>query len=145
MLRDLDRLKDNLRSYKDEYSLWKIHKDIKNSGGNLCLHICGNLQHFLGHIILENDYLRDRKYEFEGGPESRDQLYVKIDNTKKVIEELAEKWTEESCAADYPIDVLGYKMSTAYFLVHLYGHLNYHMGQINYHRRLMIGSNLEAL
>jgi hypothetical protein len=28
-------------------------------------------------------------------------------------------------------------MTLGYFLIHLYGHFNYHLGQINYHRRLL--------
>ncbi len=39
--------------------------------------------------------------------------------------------------AEYPILVFDHKTSTEYLLVHLTGHLNYHLGQINYHRRLI--------
>ena len=137
MLRDLDRLKDNINSYENEDILWKTDKDITNSAGNLCLHLCGNLQHFLGHVILKTDYVRDRPYEFGGGPETKDQLFSHIEETKKIVTALGDHLTEEILAKDYPLEVLGHKMSVGYFIIHLYGHLNYHLGQINYSRRLL--------
>jgi len=137
MHRDLDRLKANIDSFEEEEKLWKIDKDIKNSAGNLCLHLCGNLQHFLGHVILKTDYVRDRPYEFGGGPETKDQLFSHIEQTKKIVTALGEHLTEEILEEDYPLEVMGYNMSVGYFLIHLYGHLNYHMGQINYCRRLL--------
>ena len=35
--RDLEKLKTEITSFKDEKKLWKISGDIKNSAGNLCL------------------------------------------------------------------------------------------------------------
>jgi uncharacterized damage-inducible protein DinB len=32
---------------------------------------------------------------------------------------------------------LGYEMTTGFFLVHLLAHLSYHLGQINYLRRML--------
>jgi len=137
--RDLDRLKQNIQAYKDEQSIWKNEGHIKNSGGNLCLHICGNIQHYLGNIIMDNGYVRDRDYEFQGGPETAEALCIRIDATIKVIRSLEAFLTPDIIDKEYPLEVLGYKMTTGYFLVHLYGHLNYHLGQINYHRRLLEG------
>jgi uncharacterized damage-inducible protein DinB len=37
----------------------------------------------------------------------------------------------------YPTDVFDEKMTTEFFLIHLYSHLSYHLGQINYLRRIM--------
>jgi uncharacterized damage-inducible protein DinB len=45
--------------------------------------------------------------------------------------------SNETLNSIYPSNVFGYEMTTEYFLVHLYGHLDYHLGQINYHRRLL--------
>ena len=143
-LRDLDRLKENINSYEKEEIIWETDKDISNSAGHLCLHLCGNLQHYLGHVLLKTDYLRDRLYEFGGGPETKEQLLARIEQTKKVVSSFGERLTEEMLFEDYPMEVLGYPMNTGYFLMHLYGHLNYHMGQINYHKRL-VGSFSEPI
>jgi hypothetical protein len=40
--------------------------------------------------------------------------------------------------APHPRSLPGFpdRMTTGYFLIHLHGHLTWHLGQINYHRRL---------
>ncbi len=43
----------------------------------------------------------------------------------------------EDLQKTFPINVFNYEMTTEFFLVHLTTHLNYHLGQINYHRRLL--------
>jgi len=37
----------------------------------------------------------------------------------------------------YPEKVFDYDMTVQYFLLHLLAHLSYHLGQINYHRRIV--------
>ena len=63
-LRDLDKLKTEITSFKDEKKIWEISGDIKNSAGNLCLHLCGNLQHFIGAVLGNSGYVRNRDAEF---------------------------------------------------------------------------------
>jgi hypothetical protein len=46
--RDLDKLKQEISAYTNEDDLWKIKDGIANSSGNLCLHLVGNLKHFVG-------------------------------------------------------------------------------------------------
>jgi uncharacterized damage-inducible protein DinB len=41
---------------------------------------------------------------------------------------------------EYPEVVLDDAMSTQEFLIHLYGHLNWHRGQIDYLHRILIGA-----
>jgi hypothetical protein len=63
-LRDLEKLKTEISSFKDESNLWKISGDIKNSAGNLCLHLCENLQHFIGAVLGNSGCVRNRDAEF---------------------------------------------------------------------------------
>lgn len=135
--RDLDTLSHELISYKSEENIWVIGKDIANTAGNLTLHVCGNLQHFIGTILGKGSYKRNREYEFSVKHISRYELLKEIEITKDTMKATLEKLTSDELQEDYPMEVLGYKMSTFYFLVHLQGHLNYHLGQINYHRRLL--------
>jgi uncharacterized damage-inducible protein DinB len=51
----------------------------------------------------------------------------------RVLSALGEDILEET----YPIRVFGSDMTTGYFLIHVCTHLNYHLGQINYHRRML--------
>jgi uncharacterized damage-inducible protein DinB len=52
---------------------------------------------------------------------------------QKTLQELK----EEDLQKTYPINVFGYEMTTEYLLTNMAAHLNYHLGQINYHRRLL--------
>ena len=136
-IRDLDRLKGEIEKYGNEEDLWKIDGDILNSAGNLCLHICGNLQHFVGAVMGNTGYERDRSYEFNARNIPREQLLEEVDKTKSVVIEVVEGLSEEQLATTFPINIWNYEMTTEYFLIHLYGHVSWHLGHINYHRRLL--------
>ena len=133
---DLEKLKTEISSYKDEINLWKISGDVKNSAGNLCLHLCGNLQHFIGAVLGNSRYIRNRDAEFSRKNVPVNVLAKEIELTSAAVEKSLSNLKEEQLGEKFPINVFGYEMSTEYFLIHLATHLNYHLGQINYHRRL---------
>ncbi len=135
--RELLKLKIEIESYKDESNLWRIEKNIANSGGNLCLHLIGNLNTYIGAILGQTGYIRDRDAEFSLKDVPRKELIQKIEDTILMIDQVLPKLTEEQLEKDYPIIVLKESTSTEFFLVHLATHLTYHLGQINYHRRLI--------
>jgi uncharacterized damage-inducible protein DinB len=135
--RDLDRLRNELSNYKDESSLWVVKKHISNSSGNLTLHIIGNLNHFIGGVLGESGYVRDREAEFSNKDIPVNDLLQNIDEVKTTIYNTLEGLSEEELLETYPINVFGYEMTTLFFLIHLHSHLTYHLGQINYHRRLI--------
>ena len=135
--RDLDRLKKEMNAYPDEALFWRTDKEIKNSVGNLCLHLIGNLNHYIGHILGNTNYVRNREREFSAKNIAFTELSEQIDDTIKLVEEVLSTLSQEDIHSIYPVEVLGYKMTTEYFLIHLSGHLNYHLGQISYHRRLI--------
>lgn len=135
--RDLEKLKTEISSYNDEKKLWKISGEIKNSAGNLCMHLCGNLQHFIGNILGNSGYVRNREAEFSTKDIPKEKLLDEINVTAKVVEKTISELKEDKFNEIYPVNVFGYEMTTEFFLVHLATHLNYHLGQINYHRRLV--------
>jgi len=134
---DLEKLKTEISSYTDEMNLWKISGDIKNSGGNLCLHLCGNLQHFIGAVLGNSGYVRKRDAEFSKKNVSVKELVKEVELTITAVENTLNHLKEERLGQKYPRNVFGYEMTTEYFLIHLAAHMNYHLGQINYHRRLL--------
>ncbi len=136
ILRDLDKLASELSLYPKEELIWAVKGDIKNPAGNLCLHLCGNLQHYIGAVLGESGYIRNRDNEFAAKNISRSNLLKEIAKTKKMLQETLPTITEEQLQSNYPIDVLGSPMTTLFFLLHLTSHLGYHLGQVNYHRRL---------
>jgi len=135
--RDLKKLKEEILSYRNEEDLWVLDGDIKNTAGNLAMHLCGNLQHFIGAVLAKSGYVRDRDFEFSGR-KSKSAIIDEIDTTIKVLGTYFEKVDPKEFEQEYPLEVLGYKITTFYFIIHLSGHLNYHLGQINYHRRIVI-------
>lgn len=135
--RDLEKLKEEIGQYRDETDLWKTKEGISNSGGNLCLHLTGNLNHFFGAVLGNNGYVRDRDAEFANKNASRGDMLADIDATRHVVLSTLAQLTEEDFDKPYPIEVFGQPMTTGYFLTHLTTHFNYHLGQINYHRRLV--------
>ena len=135
--RDLNKLAEEINLYPTEDSIWKIDGEIKNSGGNLCLHLCGNLQHFIGAILGKTNYVRNRDHEFAAKGIARAELLNQIQQSKDAVKSTLQKLDSSVLKAEFPIQVLGYPMSTMYFLIHLTSHLEYHLGQINYHRRLL--------
>ncbi len=136
LLRDLDQLEKEISLYPTLSSLWEIRGDIKNSGGNLCLHLCGNLQHFIGAILGSSGYIRNREKEFNLSGISAKDLVREVITTKEAIKQALAKMDPSYLEKNYPIPVFEEPMTTMYFLIHLTAHLEYHLGQINYHRRL---------
>ena len=135
--RDLKKLSDELQGYADEKLIWKTVDGISNSAGNLTLHLCGNLRHFIGATIGHDGYVRNREAEFSTKNISRQKLLAEIELTRQVVTETLTSMKDDIMKNDYPLNVLGEVKSTEFFLTHLVAHLNYHLGQINYHRRLV--------
>ena len=136
--RDLEKLRTEIESYKDEAAIWKVGGDITNSTGNLCLHLIGNLKAFIGAELGGSGYVRHRDLEFSTTGTPRAEILTGIDEALADVLEGLDKVTPEQLDQEYPIVVFADKgpMTTGYFLIHLATHLNYHLGQINYHRRL---------
>ncbi len=136
-IRDLEKLNEELAAYNDETDLWLIAGDINNTGGNLILHLCGNIQHFIGAVLGESGFVRKRDDEFGLKGLSKVELVAQIEETKKAVNTTLGKLSAEDLIKPYPINVFGEEMTTDFFLTHLVTHLSYHLGQINYHRRIL--------
>jgi len=135
--RDLAKLKKEIELYQEETKLWIVDKNISNSAGNLCLHLVGNLNTFIGAELGHSGYIRDRVGEFANKHIPKGELLNMVGETEKVIDSTFEKLNDADLGKTYPIEIFKEPMSTGYFLVHLATHLTYHLGQINYHRRLL--------
>lgn len=135
--RDLNILKFEIDSYQNETNLWKIESNISNSAGNLCLHLIGNLNTYIGAEFGKTGYIRNRALEFSLKDIPKAELLSKIEATIIVVNNALDNISDEDLKAEYPILVFQNKTSTEYMLIHLTTHLAYHLGQINYHRRLL--------
>lgn len=135
--RDLNKLKAEIEAYQHEENLWKTDKSISNSAGNLCLHLVGNLSHFIGAQLGNTGYVRHRELEFSLKDIPKAELIEKIEATTIIVDSVLSQLPEADLRKEYPLVVFEDKMTTDFFLIHLIAHLDYHLGQINYHRRLL--------
>jgi len=138
--RDLNKLKEEINLYKDENSLWIVKKEISNSAGNLCLHLMGNLNHFIGAELGKTGYVRDRENEFTAKNVSAKVLINYIENTIEIVKHTLENLSSDDLDKDFPQQKHSKTVKTDFMLLHLIAHFNYHLGQINYHRRLIVES-----
>lgn len=135
--RDLKKLRREIELYQNEEKLWIAAPGITNPAGNLCLHLVGNLNTYIGAVLGNTGYVRHRDLEFSLRDVPRSELLQKVDDTLDVVLNSLDKVSEEQLQEEYPMLVFDERTSTEYFLAHLTTHLTYHLGQINYHRRLL--------
>jgi len=135
--RDLNKLKSEIELYQKESQIWEIKENISNSAGNLCLHLIGNLNTYIGAEIGKTGYIRNRPLEFSLKDISKSELIEKIEDTILVVNKAIDSLTERDLEQIYPQIVFEKEMTTGFFLIHLSTHLAYHLGQINYHRRMI--------
>ncbi|MBK9792154.1 MAG: DUF1572 family protein [Sphingobacteriales bacterium] len=135
--RDLGKLKEEISLYTNENNLWKTEKQISNSGGNLALHLIGNLNHFIGATLGNTGYVRERDNEFSDKNIPVQKILDNIDATIIVVKNTLSNLTAEDFEKVFPLEKHGQIVKTDFMLLHLLAHLEYHLGQINYHRRLI--------
>jgi len=138
LVRDLGVLVDEIEAYPDEETLWTTAPGTRNPGGALANHLAGNLLHYVGALLGETGYVRDRKSEFASREMPREQLLARIRRARDVVGQVIRELDEEELRAPYP-DPPGRMagIETGAFLLHLVSHLGYHLGQVNYHRRIV--------
>lgn len=135
--RDLGKLKEEISLYTTENNLWKTEKQISNSAGNLALHLIGNLNHFIGATLGNTGYVRERDNEFSDKNIPVQKILDNIDATIIVVKNTLSNLTAEDFEKVFPLEKHGQIVKTDFMLLHLLAHLEYHLGQINYHRRLI--------
>ena len=135
--RDLRKLIEEINLFRDEENLWKTYGSIKNSSGNLVLHLIGGMNYLIGATLAQTGYVRDRDQEFVRKGVDRKVLVAQLEELIVMISKTLNTLTEESMEAEYPIFFDQPKTSTSYVLTQLLVHLNYHLGQVNYLRRVL--------
>lgn len=137
--RDLTRLGQQIEAFPSDDLLWQTPPHFTNPPGNLVLHLEGNLREYVGRQLGNMPYARDRPLEFSTRGVSKQELIARVAELRQLIPSIIEKLSTEQMEKDHPEVVLEVAMSTAAFLIHLYGHLNWHLGQIDSLRRALTG------
>ncbi len=137
LLRDLSKLKEELHLYTHPADMWKPIPGIANNGGNLTLHLIGNLRAFIGQEIGNSGYERQREKEFSATNLSLDELDELIKLCVQEVSTALDQASPDILQKNFPKEFAGQQKTTEYVLIHLTAHLSYHLGQINYHRRII--------
>jgi len=135
--RDLQALAREVEAYPDEGALWQLPEGVTNSAGTLVLHLVGNVQHFLGARLAGTGFVRHRPAEFSARGVPRAVLLRQIEAARSAVRAAAQKLTDEALELDFPEVVGGMRVATGEYLIHLVSHFDYHLGQVDYHRRLV--------
>ncbi len=137
----LDRLEAELAAYGREENLWKVTGQINNSGGNLILHLVGNLNHFIGAQLGDTGYVRDRPAEFADKNVPRQELTTRIASTRAMLRDVLARFSNDDLNRIVEAPALDEPASLERWILHLLGHLHYHLGQLSYHRRIVEGDS----
>jgi len=137
--RDLRALRREIEAYPEDRDLWRVAPGITNPAGNLALHLAGNLLYFIGTVLGGTGYVRDREAEFGRRDVPRAELLRQIDAALAAVAQTMDRLSDQDLAKPYPQPVGGVKLTTGDFLLHLAVHFTYHLGQVDYHRRLLTG------
>jgi uncharacterized damage-inducible protein DinB len=140
--RDLDALRREVEAYSDERDLWRPVEGVTNTGGTLVLHLTGNLQHFFGTRLASTGYVRDRPGEFARRNVARSELLGEIEAARRAVHVALERLSLQQLTDEYPETIAGVRIKTGEYLLHLVTHFAYHLGQVDYHRRVITGSNI---
>lgn len=134
--RDLRKLIEEVNLFKNEENLWKTQGSVKNSCGNLVLHIIGGSNYLIGTLLAKTGYVRHRDQEFIKRGVPGEELVAQLEALIPMITGTLNALTSEQMEAEYPILFDDKKVPVSYVLVQLLSHLNYHLGQVNYLRRV---------
>ncbi len=138
--RDLSRLVQELRAFPDTASLWKTAPGVSNAAGTLALHLEGGLRHFIGLRLGQIEYTRNRPLEFSARGVERDELIRRIEAIAASIPRVIASLSDTTLDEIDPKNGTDQPLTTRQWLIHLYGHLSYHLGQVDYIRRVVTGN-----
>jgi Protein of unknown function (DUF1572) len=83
--RDILNLYKEIELYQDESQLWEILDGTSNSGGNLALHLIGNLNTYFGTNLGNTGYVRNREAEFADKNIPKKILLKSIEEVNQVV------------------------------------------------------------
>jgi hypothetical protein len=139
--RDLATLRREVEAYPDERDLWREVPGIANVGGTLALHLAGNLQHYFGARLANSGYVRDRPAEFARRNVPRSELVGEIEAARAAVKAACAAVKPTQLEVEFPEVIGDSRLQTGDYLVHLAVHFAYHLGQLDYHRRVVTGVN----
>jgi Protein of unknown function (DUF664) len=141
LLRELHAFARDVELFPDDASLFRTLPGVTNSAGNLGLHVAGNLKHYVGAVLGQTGYVRDREAEFATRGVSRADVARELGEAAQVVDHVLARLPAAALEQPYPEAVAGVVLPCRLFLMHLAVHLSFHLGQASYLRRSMTGDS----
>jgi len=135
--RDIRKLIEEINLFKNEENLWRTTGSLKNSSGNLALHIIGGTNYLIGTTLAHTGYVRNREQEFIQKGVPRKDLVTQLEALIPMINKTLNAFSPEDMESEFPIFFDKPNTTISYVLMQLLAHLNYHTGQVNYLRRVL--------
>src|SRR3990170_8912400 len=85
LVRELRAFAREVEMFPDDLSLFRTAPGVTNSAGNLALHVCGNLKHFVGAVLGATGYVRNRDLEFQARSGRRADIARELHETAAVV------------------------------------------------------------
>ena len=139
LVRELRAFAREVEMFPDDLSLFRTAPGVTNSAGNLALHVCGNLRHFVGAVLGGTGYVRNRDLEFQARSGRRADVARQLHETAAIVTNTLGQLSPETLDKPYPQPVADLELPCGLFLVHLAVHLGFHLGQAGYLRRIVTG------
>jgi hypothetical protein len=143
-LREVATLGRELDLYSDDRSVWRELPGLPNPAGTLFLHLSGSLQYFFGAVLGKSGYVRDRAAEFSKRDVPRSEIKRELARARQGVKAGFANLTEEHLGQVFPVQYADAEVSTQLTLLQFLSHLTYHLGQIDYHRRVATGDSTSA-
>jgi hypothetical protein len=143
--RDLTRVVQELQAFPDTAACWVTAPGVTNAAGTLALHLEGNLREYIGRRLGRIPFTRDRPREFSERGTAQTELISRIEGVRGMTDSVLRGLPHEALDAAFPEPLFDTLLSTSATLIHLNGHLNYHLGQMDYLRRVSTGNGAIAL
>jgi hypothetical protein len=140
MDRELRTLRRELEAYSDERQIWQEVPGLPNTAGTLALHLAGSLQHYIGTRWGGTGYVRNRDAEFARRGVPRAELVAEIERARTAVAAGLAAIDGDALGADYPETIAQSRIRTGEYLMHLSVHFAYHLGQLDFHRRMVTGN-----
>ena len=141
LVRELEAFAREVEAFPDDETLWKTLPGVTNSAGNLALHACGNLKHFVGAVLGGTGYVRNRPEEFGAHAGRRESVARELREAVAVVNAVLPKVPASALDEPFPEPHDGTQLPCGRFLVHLVTHLCFHLGQASYLRRILTGDS----
>jgi uncharacterized damage-inducible protein DinB len=123
-----------------EEQIWRRDHANENTIGNLVLHLCGNVQQWIGYSIGGDADTRDRPAEFSATHLSRPELERKFDAT--IAHALAILRKLPPRELDKVVQTQNGQSTVLEAVYQVVGHFQQHTGQIIFATKQMTGEDL---